>query len=91
MTRKDESVSLPAPATDGVVAVERALQKRRSIRDFSDAPLTLGIGGGYILSIIPSGMRSLLLASGDKRGPLAAAAHAQEWVADAAAVCLFTA
>jgi SagB-type dehydrogenase family enzyme len=35
------AMALPAPSTDGTVSVEKALAGRRSIRDFSDEPLTL--------------------------------------------------
>ncbi len=34
-------VSLPAPKTDGKVSLEKALQTRRSLREFSAKPLTL--------------------------------------------------
>ncbi len=34
-------VALPAPKTDGKVSLEKALQKRRSLREFSAAPLSL--------------------------------------------------
>lgn len=36
-----ESTALPKPRRDGEVAVERALAQRRSIRDFSRAPLSI--------------------------------------------------
>jgi SagB-type dehydrogenase family enzyme len=37
----DDSVALPVPRRDGPVAVERALSLRRSLREFSKAPLSL--------------------------------------------------
>lgn len=37
----DDEVVLPAPATDGGVSVEAAIAARRSVREFSDTPLTL--------------------------------------------------
>jgi len=38
---REQCVSLPAPAHDGRVALERALWLRRSVREFSDRPLRL--------------------------------------------------
>ncbi len=34
-------IALPQPNTDGPVALERATERRRSVRDFADMPLTL--------------------------------------------------
>jgi len=36
-----ETISLPTPRTDSAFSVERALQQRRSIRHYSDSPLTM--------------------------------------------------
>lgn len=36
-----QAIALPAPRTDGAFALERALQLRRSVRDFDRAPLAL--------------------------------------------------
>lgn len=36
-----ERIKLPAPRTDGDTSVERALQRRRSVREYRDAPLSL--------------------------------------------------
>jgi len=38
---KMEEIMLPAPKTKGVVSVEEALYKRRSIREYKDEPLTI--------------------------------------------------
>ncbi|MBE9503728.1 MAG: nitroreductase, partial [Proteobacteria bacterium] len=36
-----KTIKLPEPRIDGEMSVERALQKRRSIREYRDDPLTL--------------------------------------------------
>jgi len=36
-----EAIPLPAPQREGSVSVEAALQQRRSVRDYSDAPLNM--------------------------------------------------
>lgn len=36
------TVELPIPATKGAVSLEEAIQNRRSVREFTDEPLTLG-------------------------------------------------
>ena len=36
-----KTITLPKPRLDGGISVERALQQRRSIRNFSESPLTL--------------------------------------------------
>jgi SagB-type dehydrogenase family enzyme len=40
-----ETIKLPEPERSGAVSVEQALQQRRSVRRFSDAPLTLREAG----------------------------------------------
>jgi len=37
-----QTISLPAPKTDGKVSIEAALKQRRSVRNFAPTPLTLG-------------------------------------------------
>ena len=36
-----EVIKLPPPRTDGDVSVEKAIERRRSVREFSDAPIAL--------------------------------------------------
>jgi SagB-type dehydrogenase family enzyme len=38
--QEDVTIQLPAPALDGKVSVEKAIQQRRSVRSFVDTPLT---------------------------------------------------
>ena len=40
-----ERIPLPSPDTDGPVSVEAALESRRSLRDYADAPLRLAAVG----------------------------------------------
>jgi SagB-type dehydrogenase family enzyme len=40
--RKEEVVRLPDPSLEGALSVEAALRARRSVREYHDAPLTLG-------------------------------------------------
>lgn len=40
-----ERIALPPPRTDGGTPVERALHRRRSVRHYGDAPLTLAEAG----------------------------------------------
>lgn len=60
-----DSIDLPKPREDGALSVERALQQRRTVRSFKDAPLTMqqaaqllwaaqGISGGDGLRTAPS-------------------------------------
>ena len=60
-----KTIKLPEPLLDGEMSVERVLQKRRSIREYRDAPLTLkevsqllwsaqGITGSYGMRTAPS-------------------------------------
>ncbi len=126
-----EAIQLPQPATDGTVSIERALRERRSVRNFSDAPLALaelsqllwaaqGITGPgsrrtapsagalyplelYVLAgsvsgldagiylYKPEGHRLLLIAAGDRRGELRAAAHGQVSMEGAPAVFVISA
>ena len=41
VTEEGDIIPLPEPVRDGGVAVERALQERRSVRSYRDAPLTM--------------------------------------------------
>lgn len=41
MEKINETIELPAPRQDSEVSIERALRERRSIREFSNKPITL--------------------------------------------------
>jgi SagB-type dehydrogenase family enzyme len=131
-TAAGTAIRLPAPRRDGAVAVEEALQLRRSVRDFADSPLGLqtvaqllwavqgtndpreggrtapSAGATYPLEVLlvagrvdgltPGVYRYrskphdlLLLAEGDHRRELAAAALRQGWLADAPVVVVIAA
>lgn len=45
-----DSIDLPKPRADGALSVERALQQRRTVRDFGRAPLVLQQAGQLLWS-----------------------------------------
>lgn len=120
-----QGINLPAPPAAGVMSLEEALARRRSLREFAPGALTLaevsrlvwaaqGItaperrtapsaGATYPLEIYlvvgdaenlsagvyryrPGGHRLEVVAAGDIRLPLAAAALDQQWISHAAMV-----
>lgn len=125
------AIPLPPPRLDGRVSVEQALQQRRSVREFSGAPLALddlgqllwaaqgvtradglrtapSAGALYPLELVvvagnvtglapgayayaPARHALTLLAAGDRRAAVAAAALNQRWMEAAPALIVFCA
>jgi len=95
---------LPPPQTTGAKSIEQVLAQRRSIRSFTDQPLTPSEIGQLLwaaeLYVVtpegvyhyqPQGHRMRLHLSGDRRAELSQACLGQDFVRQAAADFVFTA